>query len=85
VLATPILVLQQVRGALFFDVGAGHFEGQPFQFINEGKLVNGRAAAGIGVSFNLLGLQVNFDFARRYTADGFEKKTRSSFWIGQQF
>jgi Tol biopolymer transport system component len=85
VLATPLIVLQQVRGALFFDVGAGHFEGQPFQFVNDGKLVDGRAAAGIGVSFNLLGLQVNFDFARRYTADGFEKKTRSSFWIGPQF
>ena len=85
VLATPIIVLQQVRGALFFDVGAGHFDGQPFQFMKERKLVDGRAAAGIGISFNLLGLQLNFDFARRYTADGFEKKTRSSFWIGPQF
>jgi hypothetical protein len=85
VLATPLLVLQQVRGALFVDVGAGHFEGQPFRFISDGKLQDGRAAVGIGISFNLLGLPINFDFARRYTAAGLEDKLRSSFWIGQQF
>jgi Tol biopolymer transport system component len=85
VLATPLLVLQQVRGALFFDIGAAHFEGQPWRFIEDGRLRDGKAAVGLGISFNLLGMQLNFDFARRYDLKNTEDELRSSFWIGQQF
>jgi hemolysin activation/secretion protein len=85
VLATPLLVLQQVRGALFFDIGAAHFDGQPFRFMEDGKLRDGKAAVGLGISFNLLGLQLNFDFARRFNLSAVEHELRSSFWIGQQF
>ena len=85
VLATPVLVLQQVRGAIFFDIGAAHFDGRPFRFMQDGKLQDARASVGLGVSFNLLGLQLNFDFARRYDLDKLEKGYRTSFWIGQTF
>jgi Tol biopolymer transport system component len=85
VLATPVLVLHQVRGALFFDIGAAHFDGRPFRFIENGTLRDGQAAVGIGISFNLLGLQLNFDFAKRYNLSVTEESFRSSFWIGQQF
>ena len=85
VLATPLIVLQQVRGALFFDIGAAHFEGQPWRFIEDGRLRDGKAAVGLGISFNLLGMQLNFDFARRYDLKNMEDELRSSFWIGQQF
>lgn len=85
VLATPIIVVQQVRGALFVDVGAAHFEGQPFRFIEDGKLKDGLASVGLGVSFNLLGLQLNWDFARRYDNGTLEKDFRTSFWIGPTF
>jgi Tol biopolymer transport system component len=85
VLATPLLVLQQVRGALFFDIGAAHFDGQPWRFIEDGRLRDGKAAVGLGISFNFLGMQLNFDFARRYDLKSMEDELRSSFWIGQQF
>lgn len=85
VLATPVLVLQQIRGAVFFDIGAAHFEGRPFAFRRDGKLADAKASVGLGVSFNLLGLQMNLDFARRYDFEELEKGYRTSFWIGQTF
>lgn len=85
VLATPILVLQQVRGALFFDIGAAHFEDRPFAFRRDGALADAKAAVGLGISFNFLGLQLNWDFARRYDLKQLEKGYRTSFWIGQTF
>ncbi len=84
-LVTPAIVLQQVRGALFFDIGAAHFDGRPFRFIENGRLRDGQAAVGLGISFNMLGLQLNFDFAKRYNLSQTEDELRSSFWIGQQF
>ena len=85
VLATPVLVLQQIRGVLFFDVGTAHFEGQPFQFASGRKLKDGKAAVGWGVSFDFWGLQLNWDFAKRYNGEEFESGYRTSFWIGETF
>ena len=86
VLATPVLVLQQVRGALFFDIGAAKFADRPFQFRDdEGRLDDAKASVGLGVSFNLLGMQLNWDFAKRYDFEELEKGYRTSFWIGQTF
>jgi Tol biopolymer transport system component len=85
VLATPVLVLQQVRGALFFDIGAAHFEDRPFAFRRDGRLADAKASVGLGISFNFLGLQLNWDFARRYDLQQLEKGYRTSFWIGQTF
>jgi hypothetical protein len=85
VLATPVLVLQQVRGALFFDIGAARFEGRPFAFMQDGRLQDAKASVGLGVSFNLLGMQLNWDFAKRYDFEELEKGYRTSFWIGQTF
>ena len=85
VLATPVIVLQQVRGALFFDIGAAHWDGRPFRFMRDGKLEDAKASVGIGVSFNLLGMQLNWDFARRYDFSEMEPDFRTSFWVGQTF
>ena len=85
VLATPVMVLQQVRGTLFFDVGAAHFDDRPFRFMEDGKLRDGKASVGFGVSFNFWGMQLNWDFARRYDLQEMEKDFRTSFWIGQTF
>jgi Tol biopolymer transport system component len=86
VLATPVIVLQQVRGALFFDIGAARFEDRPFEFRDdEGRLKDAKASVGLGISFNLLGMQLNWDFARRYDFKDLEKGYRTSFWIGQTF
>jgi Tol biopolymer transport system component len=85
VLATPVLVLQQIRGALFFDIGAAHFDGRPFRFLRDGKLEDAKASVGLGISFNFLGMQLNWDFAKRYDLDVMEKGYRTSFWVGQTF
>jgi Tol biopolymer transport system component len=86
VLATPAIVLQQIRGTFFFDIGAAHFDGRPFAFRREGKLADAKASVGFGVSFNVFGgLQLNWDFAKRYDFDELEKGFRTSFWIGQTF
>ncbi len=85
VLATPVMVLQQIRGALFFDIGAAHFEDRPFAFRRDGRLADAKASVGLGISFSFLGLQLNWDFARRFDLKELEKGYRTSFWIGQTF
>ena len=86
VLATPLITLQQIRGVIFFDIGAAHFEGQPFHFRNsDGRLADARAAVGWGLSFQFWGLQLNWDFAKRYDLKDTEGGFRTSFWIGETF
>jgi hypothetical protein len=70
---------------LFLDVGAAHFEGQPFQFMRNGRFADGRASVGWGLGVNILGLPVNWDFAKRFDGRKFEGGFRTSFWIGQTF
>ena len=91
VLATPIIVLQHVRGVLFFDIGGANFDGidvdtgQPFQFMEGGTLKHGRAAVGYGFSFNFWGLELHWDFAKRFDGKNTEGDSRTSFWIGNTF
>jgi Tol biopolymer transport system component len=93
VMATPIITLQQVRGTLFFDIGAATFRGSafngiplpPFTFMKDGKLVDGKASVGYGISFNFLGLELHWDFAKRFNGKTTEGKYRTSFWIGETF
>jgi Tol biopolymer transport system component len=86
VLATPIMVIQQMRGIFFVDVGAAHFKGQKFELRNdEGLFVDGAASLGWGFSFNLFGLPLNFDFAKRFDGKRLEEGFRTSFWVGQTF
>jgi Tol biopolymer transport system component len=91
ILATPILAFQQVRGELFFDIGAANFNGisldtgQRFKFIQDGRLMDGRSSVGWGLSFNFLGLELHWDFAKRYNLKETEGRSRTSFWIGQTF
>ncbi|HKR63619.1 MAG TPA: hypothetical protein VJZ00_07800 [Thermoanaerobaculia bacterium] len=85
VLATPIIALQQIRGVIFFDIGAAHFDGRPFRFMQDHKLKDAKASIGWGFSFNFWGLQLNWDFAKRYDFDKFDEGYRTSFWIGDTF
>ncbi len=84
-LATPVIALHQIRGVFFFDIGAAHFDGRPFKFMEDNKLKDAKAAVGWGLSFNFWGLQLNWDFAKRYDFDKFDKGFRTSFWIGDTF
>lgn len=85
VLAIPFLALRDIRGRLFFDVGGAYFDGDEFTFFEDGRLQDGAAAVGWGVSARLLGMELHWDFARRTDLDEIEKDTRTSFWIGQVF
>ena len=88
VLATPVIVLQQVRGVFFFDIGAARFKDQPFDFMDdEGRLKDGKASIGWGFSFRFWGLPLNWDFAKRFDLKDLneEEGFRTSFWIGETF
>jgi outer membrane protein assembly factor BamA len=92
-LATPILAFRQVRGNLFFDIGGAKFNGQPCTFRTNGRLAHigedptacGAASAGYGFSFNFLGLELHWDFARRMDLKQTYGKVRTEFWIGETF
>ncbi|MEK6371479.1 MAG: BamA/TamA family outer membrane protein [Acidobacteriota bacterium] len=85
VLATPFLVLQQIRGHFFFDIGGANFPGQPYKFGSGNRLVDGVAAIGYGISLNLLGLEVHWDFARRTDLKKTQGGIRTEFWVGETF
>lgn len=85
-LATPVFVFQQMRGVIFFDIGAARFKDQPFEFRDdEGRFVNAKASVGWGISFNFLGMPLNWDFAKRWDGKELDEGFRTSFWIGQTF
>ena len=85
--ATPILNFQGIRGVFFFDVGGAWFGGvQDFEFYNsdESRLEDGIAAYGYGITVQFLGLDLNWDFARRTDFKDAERY-RTTFWIGTRF
>lgn len=90
-IVTPVIALQQVRGNLFFDIGGANFEGadiytgQDFQFMQDGRLKDGRASVGWGLSFDFWGMELHWDFAKRFDLKNTVGPLRTSFWIGQTF
>lgn len=85
-LVMPGFTLSQIRGSIFVDLGGAHFEGEEFTFMEDGRLVDAKASYGYGVSVNVFGLNLNWNFAKRTDLEdagdgGFE----TSFWIGQTF
>ncbi|HVT60897.1 MAG TPA: hypothetical protein VHR45_21205 [Thermoanaerobaculia bacterium] len=87
VLATPVLGFRGIRGVLFLDIGGAWFSKfQKFTFWDSKthRLVNATASYGYGLSLNLLGLEVNWDFAR-ITDLHSSKNFRTQFWIGARY
>jgi hemolysin activation/secretion protein len=84
-LATPLIYFREIRGNLFFDIGGARFAGQPYTFIKNGRLVDGLASVGYGLSFNFLGLELHWDFAKRTDLKQSMGKFRTEFWIGETF
>lgn len=85
ILATPIMVLSQIRGNIFFDIGGAKLPGQPYTFRKDGRLVDGVASVGYGLSFNFLGLELHWDFAKRTDLKQSLGGYRTEFWIGETF
>jgi WD40-like Beta Propeller Repeat len=98
-LVLPFGVLQGIRGRVFLDVGGAWFDyaGETFEFWDndEGRLApddfNSRirgpkSAYGWGLTAHLLGLDLNWDFAKRWNGkETFTKGFETTFWIGSRF
>ena len=85
-IATPVFNIQGVRGVMFFDIGGAWFDEQDFDFYNEdeSRLEDAIAAYGWGVTVQFLGMDLNWDMARRWNfKDG--EDFRTTFWIGMRF
>ncbi|MFZ2491508.1 MAG: BamA/TamA family outer membrane protein [Thermoanaerobaculia bacterium] len=82
---TPVLTLQGVRGNLFFDVGAARFDEQDFEFARDGVLQDGKASVGWGFAVNVMGMELHWDFAKRFDGKDTYGGVLTSFWIGQTF
>jgi WD40 repeat protein len=85
VLVTPIIAVTGIRANVFLDVGGASLPGQPFVFWKNHRLVDGLASAGYGISFNMLGLELHWDFAKRTDLHSTDGKFRTQFWIGEVF
>ncbi len=77
--------LRQIRGLLFFDMGAAWFEDDDFTLFDEGRLVDGRAAFGAGIGVNLVGIPLYWFFAQRTDFDSLDGGIDVSFYIGPLF
>ncbi|HEY5609829.1 MAG TPA: BamA/TamA family outer membrane protein, partial [Thermoanaerobaculia bacterium] len=101
VLATPFLQLRNIRGSLFLDVGGAFFGDENFDAFEDnrlkdalvcGDIVGNRrvvcqagASVGYGITVNLFGLELHWDFARRTDLQEIDGQFRTSFWIGETF
>ena len=74
-----------MRGNIFFDIGGAKLPGQPYQFNQGGRLVDGVASLGYGLSFDFLGLELHWDFAKRTDLKQSLAGYRTEFWIGETF
>lgn len=88
VLQTPVLGFQGIRGVVFFDVGGAWFDDfEEFDLWDDenDQFDDAVAAYGYGISARLLGLSVNWDFAKQTSFDGKEDGFQTEFWIGTRF
>lgn len=95
ILRFPGFTLGNIRGSLFVDVGAAWLNDDRFNFefqsdddgftddIIDINYLQG--ALGVGISMNLLGLDVNWTWSRRTNFETVPSNSRMSFWIGRNF
>lgn len=85
-LVFPGVTLSQIRGSIFLDVGGAWFKGEDFDFMGDDDfLQDGKASYGYGVSMNLFGLNLNWNFAKKAFQEIEDEGFETSFWIGQTF
>ncbi len=88
VFATPIISFQGIRGVIFLDIGGAWFDNlQDFDLYDsvENRLDDAVASYGYGLTVRLFGLDLNWDFARRWDFESSLSGFESSFWIGTRF
>ncbi len=88
VLATPLVAFQGIRGVIFLDVGGAWFDGiQSFRAWNSdlNALQDAVSSYGFGLTVRFFGLDLNWDFAKRWDFDSSASGFDTSFWIGRRF
>ncbi len=86
--STPLVNFGGVRGVFFVDIGGAWFDDLgSFNFWNEDldRLEDGVASYGYGLTVRFLGVDLNFDFAKRTDFETSDGAFESSFWIGTRF
>ena len=83
----PFAGFQGIRGVIFFDIGSAYFpEVTDFDLIgDDNRLEDAVAAYGWGISANLFGLTVNWDFSKRWDLKDTQGDFETDFWIGYRF
>ena len=89
-LATPVVNVRSIRGRVFLDVGGAWFDiyGQDFDFWNgeENRLEDAVSSYGFGVTINLMGIDLNWDFPQLWDfKDSLDDSFGTQFWIGARF
>jgi outer membrane protein assembly factor BamA len=87
-LAFPWGGFRDVRGKVFFDIGAAKLKNQDFDFTDpddDRRLKDGRAAYGYGIQFSLFGLQLHWDFSKLTDLKKSQSGLKTSFYIGAEF
>jgi WD40 repeat protein len=87
-LALPFMAIQGIRGNIFLDIGGAYYSSvQDFECwdSDENQLDDCLSSYGFGVSFRLLGLNLNWDFAKQWNFSDSLTGFETSFWIGRRF
>ena len=71
-----------VRGRFFFDIGGAWLEGEDFDWVEDGRLKDGRSAWGGGFTAYFLGIPWNVDFARQFDGRSNLSGWKTTFYIG---
>ena len=86
----PVFRFNGIRGRLFLDVGGAYFDyaGQEFDFwdSDNDRLEDAVSAYGWGFTMNFGGLDLHFDFAKRWDFEStLDEGFETTFWIGNRF
>jgi len=94
----PFFAVQGIRGRIFLDIGGAWFDyaGETFKFWDgdnnrlapddfRNQRRGPKSAYGWGFTANLLGLELNWDFAKRWDGKDTLAGFQTSFWIGSRF
>jgi len=87
-LSSSIIRLGQVRGVFFADIGGAWFDdlgGFDFWDEDNDSLQDGIASYGYGLSVNFMGMDLNWDFAKRTNFERSDSDFKTSFWVGRRF
>jgi len=83
----PVMPPLQLRGFLFFDLGAAWYKGQDFDFLVPGdfRLKDGAGSFGFGVVLNLGIFELNFAFSKLTDFRSVSGGLEVDFYIAQTF